>query len=89
MNSSDAMIVWTPNREPFLETPSRGKVAVTTIPEHPATTDHTHSAGACDHDWKTITESERQERIRELARQMVEEDNIPKDEIDRELAKID
>ena len=33
MRALDALILWTPNREPFQDQPLTGKISVTTIPE--------------------------------------------------------
>lgn len=89
MNSKDVMVVWTPNREPFESDGTKGRVAVTTIPEDPSTKGYTHSMGACDLGWDEMTDSERFASLRALAKQMIEEDNIEADVVFGELRKID
>lgn len=89
MKSEDVMIVWTPNRDPFLEDATRGKIAVTTIPEHHKTKGYTHSVGACDHDWREKSEPERQKALHQLAEQMINEDNIAPDDLDKAFSQIE
>lgn len=52
MKAIDAMVVWTPNRDPFGQFPFKGLVAVTTIPEKAILKNHPKSMGACDYNCK-------------------------------------
>jgi hypothetical protein len=89
MKSEDAMVVWTPNREPFSIDATRGRVVATTIPEHPKTQRYSHSVGACDHGWREKSEAERQEALHQLANQMINEDKIAPADLDKAFSQIE
>ncbi|TPO05154.1 hypothetical protein [Mesorhizobium sp. B1-1-5] len=89
MESADAMVVWTPNRAPFLENATRGRVAVTGIPEDPETKGFTHSVGVCDRGWREKSEAERQKALHRLADQMIKRDNILSGDLEEAFDQIE
>ena len=83
MRADDALFVWTPDREPFLDRkvfPLRGKIATTTIPEHALSKPHQCSSGACDTTWD-IDDAGRRRILQRLVTQWIHEDNIPVDAV--------
>lgn len=82
------MIVWTPNRPPFNET-TRGQVAITTIPEGPATRPHPVSVGACSSDWNEADDAGRKELMQGYVTEMLYRDNIPLTAIRKAVSEID
>lgn len=89
MQSIEAMITWTPNREPFENNPTRGQVMVIRHNVDNDDNNITHSVGACDHDWIDIGVQGRQERVENIYRQMVNEDNIDPDHAKQQINQME
>ncbi|OOG61974.1 hypothetical protein B0E45_31705 [Sinorhizobium sp. A49] len=87
MQSIDAMLVWTPNHPHTEDDATAGKVKVVTSD----TDDRAYlcSAGACDIGWDAMSDSERFKQLHELAEDMIDNDNIPREAVYAELDKID
>jgi hypothetical protein len=87
MNSVDAMLVWTPKHPHTESDETAGKVKVVTVD----TDDRTLlcSAGACDIGWDAMSDAERYKQLHQLAEEMIENDNIPRDEVYAELDKVE
>ena len=88
MIALEAMILWTPNREPFLNSSLAGTVVVTEIPEDPLMRMHPMSVGACDHNWVATDEAGRAQLMQRYFSQMLHRDNIPEDTIIDALSNI-
>lgn len=89
MRALDAMILWTPNREPFQDQSLAGTVSVTTIPEADEMKAHPMSAGACDLSWREADDFGRQELMQRYFTQMLHRDNLNEDEVYRAISNID
>lgn len=89
MRAIDAMIVWTPNKEPWTQYPSIGKVAVTTIPEPPELKRYPLSVGACDLDWRETDDLGRRNLMQKYFTQMIHEDGIDESVARAAIAMID
>jgi len=85
----DAMLVWTSDRAPFERARSKGKVAVVTIPEPPATRELMCSVGACSLDWTEANDAGRKELMQGYVTEMIHHDNIPEAAVRQEISKID
>ena len=77
---AEAMIVWTANREPWLDAPNAappGSIAVVHWPDdRSAWTRYPSSTGACDLDWRDGDDDYRLQRLANLVRQFAEQDNM-------------
>ncbi|MBB3993297.1 hypothetical protein GGR95_000925 [Sulfitobacter undariae] len=89
MRALDALILWTPNREPFQEMPFAGTVSITTIPEADELKAHPMSVGACDLSWRETDDSGRQDLMQRYFTQMLHRDNINEDKIYQAISSID
>lgn len=89
MRALDAMILWTPNREPFQDQPLAGTVSVTKIPEANKMKAHPISVGACDLSWRETDESGREELMQRYFTQMIHRDNINEQDVYRAISNID
>jgi hypothetical protein len=85
----DAMIVWTPNRDIWKDSPTSGQIAVTTIPEAPALNAHPMSTGACDHNWSETDDAGRHELLQRYFTQMIHRDRLDEAVVRRALSVID
>lgn len=88
MKSSDAMIVWTPDREPF-QGAARGQIRAVTIPEPAGTRKLACSVGACDDGWKEKTDAQRVDYLERLKAEIVATDGIPEPVVHDALLQID
>ena len=77
MKSVEAMVLWTPDREPFLQARSRGQIAVVTIPEPSSTQEYMCSTGASDEGWSQKNDMQRVNDLEKLRDMIVKDDNIP------------
>lgn len=89
MRALDALILWTPNREPFQDQPLTGKISVTTIPEPTWMKAHPMSVGACDVNWLEADESGRHHLMQRYFTQMLHRDKLNENEIYRAISTID
>ncbi|MGO4386743.1 hypothetical protein AB4Y85_04345 [Microvirga sp. 2YAF29] len=89
MRAIDAMIVWTPDREPCQTNSNAGKVEVATIPEPPRLKAFPMSAGACDHDWREAANQGRIALIQPYFSQMIHRDGIQEAVARAALSRID
>ncbi|MEN5278172.1 hypothetical protein ABE527_14625 [Brucella sp. TWI432] len=89
MKSIDAMITWTPNRDPFLQNPTCGQVRVIHHNVEPDNNDIPCSVGACNAGWKEMSVEDRQTEINEIYRRMVEEDNIDPAYAKKQIGRIE
>ncbi|WHQ72509.1 hypothetical protein [Methylorubrum extorquens] len=88
MKSSDAMIVWTPDRDPCVGL-TRGQIRVVTLPQPDSARGFYKSVGACDDGWREMTDDERVNELVELKGMIVAEDNIPEATVHAALQAID
>ena len=88
MTSADAMIVWTPDREPF-EGKARGQIRAVTIPEPAGTRQLACSVGACDDGWKQKTADQRVDYLERLKAEIVAQDNIAEPVVHEALRQVD
>lgn len=89
MKSEAAMIAWTPDREPFLDNPTRGQVKVIEFLAERDDKNFTHTIGACDSNWEEIGVSGRQLQIEHIFQQMINGDNIDPLEARSALSRLD
>ncbi|MEJ5084144.1 hypothetical protein [Brucella pseudogrignonensis] len=89
MKSVNAMITWTPDREPFLENGTRGRVEVIHHNVEHDDKNITHSVGSCDAGWEELGVAGREAKINEIYKQMVEEDNINPAYAKKQLSRIE
>lgn len=87
MKSAEAMLVWTPKHPHTEADVSAGKIKVVTLDTDDGT--YMCSAGACDIGWDTMPDGERFKQLRELAEDMIENDNIPRETVYAELDKVE
>lgn len=88
MKSEDAMLVWTPLHDYTKHDATAGHVQLVSIPET-NTRGYIASAGACDAGWREMGEADRIKSLTEIAEAMIEDDNIPREAVYAELAKVD
>ena len=89
MRAVEAMIVWTPNREPFKELPTVGTIAVTTIPEAPELKTHPMSVGACDLIWRETDDSGRRELMQWYFTDLIHRDFLKEKVVRKALSAIE
>lgn len=89
MKAIEAMIVWTPNREPYRKTPMRGKIAVTKIPESAEIREYPMSVGACDLSWQEADDEGRIIMMQRYFTEMIHRDFLDEDEVYSALSEID
>ena len=85
----DAMIVWTPNRDIWKESPTSGQIAITTIPEHRPLKQHPMSAGACDDNWREADAAGRRALLQRYFTQIVHRDGISEQVARQALSAIE
>ncbi|MEM6460985.1 MAG: hypothetical protein AAF724_03630 [Pseudomonadota bacterium] len=76
MKAIDAMVVWTPNTSTNRLDPTRGNVAVVSIPEPAETANYLYSDGACVHGWKQTDDGGRMEWMQRTVSGMIHHDKI-------------
>jgi hypothetical protein len=81
MRSLDAVIAWTPNRDPFKWLPTKGEVAVTIVPELKGFEAHPISVGACDLNWRRATDSRRRELMQRYLTRMIYRDGLRPEDV--------
>ena len=89
MRAVDAMLVWTPDRDPWKGAATAGQVEVTTIPEKPDLRDHPMSLGACDQGWRDLDEAGRLRRLQQCFSHMINHDGIAEEVARAAMARID
>ena len=57
MKLHETMILWTPNRQPHINNPNIGCIAITTIPEPKEYRQFTSSYGACNYGWSQFDDA--------------------------------
>ncbi|WP_192385759.1 hypothetical protein [Mesorhizobium silamurunense] len=85
----DALIVWTPNRAPFENLPTAGKIAVTTLPEPDALKAHPSSYGASDIEWTQASNAQRHKLLSEKLENIAKDDQLDPSDILDSLGGID
>lgn len=90
---AEAMIVWTANRQPWLNTRNAappGSIAVVHWPDDQgAWTRYPSSTGACDLDWRQGDDSYRFQRLANLIEQFSTLDNMNMEHVAEALKAID
>ena len=89
MRAIEAIIVWTPNREPFNDLLTTGQVEVATIPEPRSMKSHPFSVGACDLNWRDTDEQGRRELMQRYFTQMIHRDHIDEQTARKAVDAID
>jgi hypothetical protein len=85
----DAMFVWTPKRDGWLDRPMSGTVDATTIPEDQELKNHPMSAGACDAAWRETDDLGRRQLLQRYVTQMLHRDHVDEASIMEALGKIE
>jgi hypothetical protein len=88
MRLEETMIVWTPNRDLWLDKATTGQVAVTTIPEKQELKAHPMSVGACDHNWRETDDAGRRQLLQKYFTQMIHEDKLDETRVREALSVI-
>ncbi|MER9763704.1 hypothetical protein [Mesorhizobium sp. M0138] len=89
MLAKDALIVWTPNSDLYEGQANRGRVVVTTMPQHPALAVHPMSAGSSNHDWNEADNAGRYNLLQEYFSTMIHDDHIDEQVARDALAAIE
>ncbi len=90
---SKAMIVWTPNREPWTNTAEAAAPGSIAVVEHPddrgAWTRYPCSVGACSTDWQEGNDEYRLQELANLVGQLIGADRMNPDHVIEALRAID
>jgi hypothetical protein len=89
MRAIDALIVWTPDREPWKGQRFAGRVAVTTIDHADDFRDYPMSVGACDFHYLETDDAGRLQLIQQVYSPMIHRDGITAEAIQSALSCID
>jgi hypothetical protein len=88
MRAVDAIILWTPDREPFTRYRTKGTIEVTRYPEQGAQT-HPMSVGACEFRWCDTDENGRRKMMQYYVTTMLHEDYLPLNVVREAVIQID
>jgi hypothetical protein len=76
MKSSDAMVVWTPDRD-SCDGPTRGQIRVVPHPQPASARGFYKAEGACDDGWREMSDDQRVDYLERLKAEIIAEENIP------------